>query len=75
MGLLEKAGQINTGDTPSVAKPEPQVKPEPVAAEAVAEPEPVESGYYNTVAHEEIVMLDDLLLGPEEFVPDRKSVV
>ena len=31
--------------------------------------EPVERGYYNTVAHEEIVMLDDLLLGPEEFVP------
>ncbi|MED6346459.1 MAG: hypothetical protein VX626_05135, partial [Candidatus Thermoplasmatota archaeon] len=43
MGLLEKAGQINTGDTPSVAKPEPEVKPEPVAAEAVAEPEPVRS--------------------------------
>ena len=36
MGLLEKAGQINTGDTPSVAKPEPEVKPEPVAAETVA---------------------------------------
>ena len=43
MGLLEKAGQINTGDTPSVAKPEPEVKPEPVAAETVAETEPVRS--------------------------------
>jgi len=43
MGLLEKAGQINSGEPTSVAPSEPEVKPEPVAAETVAEPEPVQS--------------------------------
>ena len=43
MGLLEKAGQINSGDSASVAPDQPELKPEPVAAETVAEPEPVQS--------------------------------
>ena len=43
MGLLEKAGQINSGEPTTVAPSEPEVKPEPVAAEAVSEPEPVQS--------------------------------
>jgi len=43
MGLLEKAGQINSGESTSVAPAEPEAKPEPVAAETVAEPEPVQS--------------------------------
>ena len=34
MGLLEKAGQINSGEPTTVAPSEPEVKPEPVAAEA-----------------------------------------
>ena len=43
MGLLEKAGQINSGEPTTVAPAEPEAKPEPVAAETVAEPEPVKS--------------------------------
>ena len=43
MGLLEKAGKINSGETPTETPEEPKTKPEPVAAEAVAEPEPVQS--------------------------------
>lgn len=42
MGLLEKAGQINSGDTSAVSPAEPEIKPQPVAAETVAEPEPVQ---------------------------------
>jgi len=43
MGLLEKAGQINAGETTNVAPAETEVKPQPVAAETVSEPEPVQS--------------------------------
>jgi len=43
MGLLEKAGQINAGETSEVPPVKPEAKPEPVAAEAVTEPEPVQS--------------------------------
>ncbi|MDP6912972.1 MAG: hypothetical protein QF736_03505 [Candidatus Thalassarchaeaceae archaeon] len=43
MGLLEKAGQINSGESTSVEPAKPEVQPEPVAAETVAEPEPVQS--------------------------------
>ena len=43
MGLLEKAGQINSGEPTTVVPAEPEAKPEPVAAETVAEPEPVKS--------------------------------
>ena len=43
MGLLEKAGQINSGQPTEVAPQEPEVKPAPVAAEPVSEPEPVQS--------------------------------
>ena len=43
MGLLEKAGQINSGESTSVEPAQPEVKPEPVAAATVAEPEPVQS--------------------------------
>ena len=43
MGLLEKAGQINAGETSNVVPAETEVKPQPVAAETVAEPEPVQS--------------------------------
>ncbi len=42
MGLLEKAGQINSGDTSAVSPAEPEIKAQPVAAETVAEPEPVQ---------------------------------
>jgi FtsP/CotA-like multicopper oxidase with cupredoxin domain len=31
--------------------------------------EPLAADYYNPVAHEEVVMLDDLLLGPTDVVP------
>ena len=31
--------------------------------------EPVAAGYYNEVDHEEVVMLDDLLLGPDDVIP------
>ncbi len=31
--------------------------------------EPLEPGYWNPVDHEEVVMLDDLLLGPADVVP------
>mgnify|MGYP001157264220 CR=1 FL=1 len=40
MGLLEKAGQINSGESPNLTPESPKATPEPVAAQAVAEPEP-----------------------------------
>ncbi len=43
MGLLEKAGQINAGDSSDAAPAKPQANPEPVAAEPISEPEPVQS--------------------------------
>ena len=42
MGLLEKAGQINSGETSTVSPAESEIKSQPVAAETVAEPEPVQ---------------------------------
>jgi len=43
MGLLEKAGQINAGDSSEAAPTKPSTNPEPVAAEPISEPEPVQS--------------------------------
>ena len=43
MGLLEKAGKINSGETPTVSPAVSENKPQPVAAETVAEPEPVQA--------------------------------
>ena len=43
MGLLEKAGQINSGESSDVAAADPVAKPDPVSAETVTEPEPVQS--------------------------------
>ena len=42
MGLLEKAGQINAGETSTVSPAESEIKPKPVAPKTVAEPEPVQ---------------------------------
>ena len=42
MGLLEKAGQINSGETTAASSEESQIKSQTVAAETVADTEPVQ---------------------------------